>query len=426
MKKVYIIGIGMGSPDGITIEGRNKIEESRLLIGAKRMLDSFANKEQEKYDAISSDKIFNKIETVPDGTVISVLMSGDIGFYSGAKKLRELFEEKYGNFFGDQNLIVNYIPGISSFVYFLSKIGRAWEDVKPVSLHGREGTPVFFVQTNNKVFFLTDSQDNTVRKICQKLVIGGFGDAKIFVGEKLSYPDEKISEGYVRDFENQDFEPLSVIYVEREEPVRTGLIHNKTTLGIDDDLFERAKVPMTKEEVRTIAVSKLNIKDTDCVYDVGAGTGSVSIELAMACKRGEVYAIEINEEAVALIGQNKEKFKASNLHIISGEAPQAMQGLPVPDKAFIGGSKGNLKDIIESLLDKNPDIRIVATAVSLEAIAELTTLMKYFQFQDTQVVQMSVSKSKKLGSYNLMMGQNPVFLVSMQYAVRGREENVEK
>ena len=93
-----------------------------------------------------------------------------------------------------------------------------------------------------------------------------------------------------------------------------------------------------------------------------------------------------------------------------------MKNLPKPDKAFIGGSKGNLKEIISDLLEKNPNIRIVANAVSLEAISELTGLIKHFEFEDTQVVQMSVARSKKLGNYNLMMGQNPVFIVAMQHS----------
>lgn len=415
MKKVYVIGIGMGNPSGITLEGKLKIEESDLVIGAKRMLKAFATENQKQCDAITSADIFAQIEK-SDAKIISVLMSGDIGFYSGAKKLRELFVQNYGSFLGNDEVCVSYVPGISSFVYFLSKLGLPWEDVVPVSLHGRDNDPVQELRKHAKLFFLTDSDNNTVRKICQQINDAGFGKLQISIGEKLSYPDEKITTGKVEDFVNVEFESLSVIYLERKAQNDCEFLNFKDTLGINDEMFIRTKVPMTKEEVRTVSVSKMNLKDTDCVYDIGAGTGSVSIELAIACRKGEVYAVEIDEEAADLIGENKAKFGLSNLHVIRGAAPCAMKNLPKPDKAFIGGSKGNLKEIISDLLEKNPNIRIVANAVSLEAISELTGLIKHFEFEDTQVVQMSVARSKKLGNYNLMMGQNPVFIVAMQHS----------
>lgn len=414
MKKVNIIGIGMGNPTGITIEGKLKIEESNFLIGAKRMLEAFASENQKTCDAITSNQIFEQITNADDDSVISVLMSGDIGFYSGAKKLRETFEKAYGSFLGNADISINYIPGISSFVYFMSKLGMPWEDVKPISLHGRENDPIVELCKYNKVFFLTDSKDNTVRKICNKFQDNNFSDIKICIGENLSYPSEKITIGKISDFLDTDFDPLSVIYVEKNSEETLESFTSKATIGISDEMFIRAKVPMTKEEVRTLAVSKMNLQDTDCVYDIGAGTGSVSVELARVCKNGEVYSIEIEEEAVNLIYENKEKFKVGNLHVIHGGAPEAMENLPMPDKAFIGGSKGNLKEIIEDLLHKNPDIRIVATAVSLEAITELTGLIKHFEFAYNEIVQISVARSKKLGNYNLMMGQNPVFIVTMQ------------
>ncbi|MGP1569354.1 MAG: precorrin-6y C5,15-methyltransferase (decarboxylating) subunit CbiE [Eubacteriales bacterium] len=423
MKKVYIIGIGMGSPEGITVEGKLKIEESNLIIGAKRMLSAFAKKHQTKCDAITSADIFEQIKNAENDSVISVLMSGDIGFYSGAKKLREIFVKEYGNFLGNDEISINYIPGISSFVYFLSKLGMPWEDVVPVSLHGRETDPLGAILAHNKVFFLTDSKDNTVKKISKKFQDAGFNDLQICVGENLSYPNERITVGTTPDFVDTDFDPLSVMYVEKTTEKTDEILQFKSTLGINDELFIRTKVPMTKEEVRTVAVSKMNLKQTDCVYDIGAGTGSVSIELALTCKNGKVYAIEIDKDAVALIKENKDKFKASNLDVIYGGAPEAMSELPKPDKAFIGGSKGNLKEIIADLLMKNPDIRIVATAVSLEAIGELTSAIKHFEFVESEVVQLSVARSKKLGNYNLMMGQNPVFIVTMQYGKIKEELN---
>ncbi|MHC1723618.1 MAG: precorrin-6y C5,15-methyltransferase (decarboxylating) subunit CbiE [Aminipila sp.] len=410
MRKIYIVGIGMGNPDTITVKGKELISNSQALIGAKRMVESFLTENQLPVYAIAPDEILTWIEEHADIQKAAVLMSGDLGFFSGAKKLRTLIREKYGTIAGNEQIGFEYMPGISSLSYFSSAVGLAWEDTKIVSLHGRDDRDVSAVLNNEKTFFLTDGGNNTVKKICGRLVEAGMEYVSVFVGEKLSYEHEAITKGTALELSEKNFEPLSVMIVINEKALQ----RDKNTLGIRDEEFIRGDVPMTKEEIRTLTASKLNLKENDVVYDIGAGTGSVSIEMALACRYGDVYAIETNLEGIDLIHKNKDNFGVKNLHIIKGMAPEALEALPVPDKAFIGGSKGNLDDIINLLIMKNSNIRIVINVVALESLAETITCIKKYGFKDVDITQINVSKAKTLGHYNLMMGQNPVYIIAVQ------------
>ena len=189
--------------------------------------------------------------------------------------------------------------------------------------------------------------------------------------------------------------------------------------GINDNKFTRnheneTVVPMTKSEIRAICLSKLMIDDGCVCWDIGAGTGSVTVEMAMAAPKGKVYAVEMKENALELIRANIKKFGLNNVEIVSGKAPEACRDLPAPDRVFIGGSSDNAKEIISFVLSKNPDARIVASAVSLESLAEFTSCMKEFGFSDSEVISVQVARSKKAGDYSLMTALNPVYIFSMQ------------
>ena len=171
---------------------------------------------------------------------------------------------------------------------------------------------------------------------------------------------------------------------------------------------------MTKSEVRAVALSKLRLTERAVCYDIGAGTGSVAIEMALQAKYGHVYAVERRDDAVELLKKNQAAFHVENLTGVSGTAPEACRNLPAPTHVFIGGSAGNLRDILSMLLAKNSHVRIVATAVSLESIAELTACMKDFAFTEAEAVSVQIARGKKAGPYHLMTGQNPVYIFTMQ------------
>lgn len=178
-----------------------------------------------------------------------------------------------------------------------------------------------------------------------------------------------------------------------------------------DELFIRGDVPMTKSEVRSVSISKLELEPDSVLYDVGAGTGSVSIEASRILTRGRVYAIEKSAEAVYLIKANKDKFCANCLDIVEGTAPEAMEGLEAPTHAFIGGTSGSMDEVLALVLQKNPRVRIVINVITLESLAEVLSWLKKRSIAG-EIVQLQVSKGRVAGEYHLMMGQNPVFVVS--------------
>jgi precorrin-6Y C5,15-methyltransferase (decarboxylating) len=170
---------------------------------------------------------------------------------------------------------------------------------------------------------------------------------------------------------------------------------------------------MTKSEVRAVSLSKLAPPEDALIWDVGAGTGSVSVECAFAAPKGTVWAIEKEADACLLIRQNAAKFRVGNLTVVEGTAPEALADLPAPTHVFIGGSSGNLSEIIALILEKNPAARIVLSAVTLETQAEAAECAKKFGFETYETVTVSVARSKKMGRYHMMTAQNPVTVVTL-------------
>lgn len=406
MKKLWIIGIGMGNPDTMTQEALKKIGQSQAVTGAKRIVESVGPVAARTHYAIDPAEILTWLREQEDVEEAAVLMSGDTGFFSGTKKLAALAQRE-----GDWQ--VEVIPGISSLQYFCAKLKTSWDDVKIISLHGRSSTFTGEVQSHEKVFFLTD-REHTPAYICRSLTEAGMGHVQVFAGQQLSYPEERILSGTAAELQDQSFDPLSVVLVQNPGVNQTAAQNKIITHGLPDDVFIRGKVPMTKQEVRSVTLSKLGICPEDVIYDVGAGTGSVSVEMALQAFKGHVYAIETKDEALRLIEANREKLGAWNLTAVQGMAPEAFLPLPPPDKAFIGGSKGNMDDIIAALLEKNPHIRISVNVIALESLAEAVKSFEHHGLEDVDIVQISAARAKELGKYHLMTGQNPVFILTAQ------------
>jgi precorrin-6Y C5,15-methyltransferase (decarboxylating) len=182
--------------------------------------------------------------------------------------------------------------------------------------------------------------------------------------------------------------------------------------GFPDELFIRGDVPMTKQEVRAVSLSKLQLAAADIVYDIGAGTGSVSVEAALKVRKGMVWALEKDPGAVEIIEKNKKKFGAANMKIMQTAAPAGLETLPSPDKVFIGGSGGNLKEILNLLYRKNPEARIVINAVTLETLNQAVDYYRTRPAYDLEIVHIIVAKARSLGGLHLMTGQNPVYILT--------------
>lgn len=402
-QKISLVGIGMGAEKTLTLEGKKALNEAELLIGAKRMTEAVQKPGQMVLHEYRSEKIVEYIREHPKYRTVAIALSGDVGFYSGAKKLIDQLD---GN--------VEVICGISSVVYFMSKIGLSWDDAKIVSAHGRNCNLISLIRHNPKVFSILGTEDG-VAVLASRLVYYGMGDVTLYVGENLSYENEKIFHDKAANLTEYRGDALSVVTACNEKATPMSAVH-----GISDGEFLRGKVPMTKEEVRTVSLSKLRLSEDSVCYDVGAGTGSVSVEMALRAWMGQVYAIEKKEDALALLKENKKKFAVDNLVIIPGVAPEAMTELPAPTHAFIGGSSGNMQDIINLLLEKNPKVRIVINCITLETVTEAMNAIRDFGLEDVDIVQLAAARSKSIGRYHMMMGENPIYIISCS----GRGEEI--
>ena len=392
-KKVSLIGIGV-SKDTYTKMATERVRSADLVIGAPRMLESADTEGKATLNEYISDKIVKYLEENTRYNNIAVLFSGDIGFYSGATKLGlALDREKYD---------VEYICGISSVVYFCSRIGETWQDVHLISGHGREVNIIGNVDRYGKVFSLLQDGES-VRKLCDDLNKYGLGDVNITIGCDFGSDSERIFSGKPSDIRDCEFGKLCVALIKNDSP-------RNPVSGISDAEFIRGDAPMTKSEVRMLSVAKLRIDSDSIIYDIGAGTGSVSIELAQSAIDGKVYAIEMKDAAADLIEENKLKFRTPNVEVIRGTAPESMTDLPAPTHAFIGGSSGNLKDIVKCLLDKNPNIRMVINAVTLETAGEIVSVIKELDLCEEEIISVSVDRTRKVGRYHLMDAQNPVYI----------------
>lgn len=402
-QKISLVGIGMGAEKTLTLEGKKALNEAELLIGAKRMTEAVQKPGQMVLHEYRSEKIVEYIREHPKYRTVAIALSGDVGFYSGAKKLIDQLD---GN--------VEVICGISSVVYFMSKIGLSWDDAKIVSAHGRNCNLISLIRHNPKVFSILGTEDG-VAVLASRLVYYGMGDVTLYVGENLSYENEKIFHDKAANLTEYRGDALSVVTACNEKATPLSAVH-----GISDGEFLRGKAPMTKEEVRTVSLSKLRLSEDSVCYDVGAGTGSVSVEMALRAWMGQVYAIEKKEDALALLKENKKKFAVDNLAIIPGVAPEAMTELPAPTHAFIGGSSGNMQDIINLLLEKNPKVRIVINCITLETVTEAMNAIRDFGLEDVDIVQLAAARSKSIGRYHMMMGENPIYIISCS----GRGEEI--
>lgn len=399
---IYLIGIGMGNPESLTIEAGKAIRDADVLIGAARMTEPF-REEKKVYHDYKAEEIVKVLQVQESTSKIAILMSGDVGFYSGAKKLIKAIEK--ASFYKESEFTV--LPGISSVVSFCAKLHMSWDDVKLISVHGREANLVGYVRRFPKVFALMYGREQ-LSDFVERLREYDMGYVKIHVGQKLSYPDESvftIIPDEIGDIPNID--PLYVVLIENDKACDDSLY------GISDDEFIRTKIPMTKSDVRTLSIAKLGLKPDSVLFDIGAGTGSISIEASRKLIDGRVYAIERKTEAIELINKNIRKFAADNVSPVEGKAPLVLKKLPVPTHAFIGGSGGNMEKIIDFLLAENPDIRIVINATALNTIGEVSEIIRKREWE-ADITSVSIAKSREIGGYQMMTAQNPVYIIALE------------
>lgn len=443
--QITLAGIGMGAEALLTEEVRNRIAEADYVFGAKRMVESIkklCKQNVKTYNCYLSKDIIPVIENIQENSAkIVILFSGDTGFYSGCEKLyNELCKHKgMGK--------AEVLPGISSLSMLSARTGISWQDAKILSTHGVE--PALWksrlldaAKREKKTFFLTSGVAD-VQEI-GNLLNSEFAkeewkNLKIYLGYQLSYPQEWVrcltvdelcklmnrdhNDGWQDSLQNSlQEDPLDQLQDKPEEGLYVGMLLNehpkkhRLTPGYPDDMFIRGQVPMTKEEVRSVSICKLHLTEDAVVYDIGSGTGSVSVEIAALSPRVQVYAMEVNGEAVSLLEENCKQFSLHNVRCIRTKAPDGLEDLPVATHAFIGGSKGNLWEILWTLYRKNNHMRIVVNAVSMETICQMQELLKELPVEQEEILQLSVTKTKQLGSYHMLQAANPVYIYAFTFA----------
>ena len=282
---------------------------------------------------------------------------------------------------------------------FVLSLSAAFAEGEASAPAASEGSGSGTVQTGGEGGTASGGEQSPAA-LCQQLVEAGLGALSVAIGERLSYEDERIATMTAEEGAKWDGSALAVLTVWPAPSCK------RSTPGFPDEAFIRGKVPMTKRMIRMSVLGLLNPQDDEVCWDVGAGTGSVSVELSMFARR--VYAIEKKPEAVDLLRQNREEFCAYNMRIVEGEAPAALQGLETPDVVFIGGSSGRIGAILDCL--PQTGVRLCVTAVTLETLEDARKAMESAGFAP-QITQVAVTDIKPVGDYHMMDSQNPVFII---------------
>ena len=399
---IHLVGMGPGAPEKLTAETIIILKKADLIAGSVRMLEQ-ARKvvsdldEKTTLASFRNEEIIQFIEEHPECTNIAILYSGNVGRYSGAESMRRRLMQEYMTF------DLKMIPGISASTEFLTKLGIPEKDVLVESVHGREVRLIPLIKTHRYVLVFLGEGD-TVTETAKKLMEYGMN------------LEEEIRVGSPREFVEQPVTGLAIALFENPEAKA-----EPKSFGIPDEEFIRGKVPMTKRDVRMLSLSRLELEEDSIVYDVGAGTGSVSVEIGQHIPYGTVYAIEREDEALALLEENKKKFSIDNMEIVRGEAPQALEELPDPDAVFIGGSGGNLGAVIEAVLAKNPFAPIVINTITLESMALMVELKEQFRDNyDFEITEFAVTHLAEAGSVHMRRPDTPVMIIKIK-AREGRQ-----
>lgn len=417
MRKVTIIGAGPGNPDLLSRAALDAIDIADVVIGAHRALVGIdVPPDVVRCELVKTADIVAALTDAASWQRAVVVMTGDVGLFSGARRLVEALS-------GDAQVDVRVVPGISSASYLAARLARPWQDWRFASAHGVACDIVAEAERAGELFLATSGGEDPSR-LSGELVQAGFGDARVTVAERLSYPDERITCATASEIAGQTFDDLNVMLIEfaggAGSPAGASRAASSrwpyASSGIPDELFIRGDVPMTKQEVRAVALAKLRLTATDTVWDVGAGTGSVSIEAALVARAGSVWAVERNAAGVRLIRENADAFGCGNVHAVPGVAPEALAKLPVPDAVFVGGSAGELPSIVEAALEKNSQVRLCVPCVTVETLTEACALLSGSRFKGLEACQVSAARAEAVGSHHLMKAQNPVFLVSARGA----------
>jgi len=403
-QKIAIIGINEDGISGLSKKAIDQIKSADVIIGGKRHINLVSQillqNQKITYIGANISSTLDEIESyIKEGKRIVVLNSGDPLFFGFAKNLFERFGKD----------IFEVIPNLSSLQLAFARIKETWDDAKIISIHSKASSLDDFlwdIVENEKIFILTSGKDDP-KKIAEFLEKNNISVKKFFVLENLGGENERVLELNTKDVSKYDFSPLNVVIILKDKEERT--FH----IGEEDENFISKDGLITKSEIRAIVLSKLCLKKNSVVWDIGGGSGSVSIECALMARKGKVYCIEKRKDLIDTIKENKEKFKAKNLIIVHGEAPQILENLEDPDSVFIGGGGEKIEDIMQECLKREKLKNLVANFVVPSHFIRAKEFLEKKGF-NPECLFINVMKLKKIDRFEKFEEKTNLFLLNVK------------
>ncbi|MFO0896587.1 MAG: precorrin-6y C5,15-methyltransferase (decarboxylating) subunit CbiE [Pirellulales bacterium] len=409
--KVYILGIGDDGLGGLTSAARKLVDEAELLVGDQANLSLVPAGKAERVTVGADLEAVVKRISAAAGKRTAVLASGDPLFYGVARYLCEkLGKERF-----------EVLPHVSSMQLAFARVKESWEEAYLTNLASHKLAQVIDkIRIADKVgLFTTDEQ--TPAAVAQGLLDRGIDYFSAYVCENLGSPDERVTQGELRELAEQEFSRLNVMILMRKPnvPDRPSDWAGRRLFGNPDEAFRQSRPKqglLTPAEIRSLALAELELQPTSIVWDVGAGSGSVAIEAASIASAGTTYAIERDQEDHQLILANVEKFGVKNLVPVLGPAPEAWSGLPDPDCVFVGGHGREVNRLVElSFARLKPGGRLVANVGSIENLAAVHETLQR-QTGDVKLWMVNVSRGAHQLERMRFVALNPSFLLAARKA----------
>ena len=398
MDSIYVIGTGVEGEEGFSQRVLDLIGKAEILMGTASQLELFRDSTAEK--RVIGETLGEYVEELKKtGRRVVILASGDPLFFGiGRYLLRNLPEKR-----------LEFVPNVSFVQYAFAKIKEPWDDAVFVPTQGRNiKNVVDRIVANDKAAVLTD-ETNTPAAIAAELIERGRDGYRAFLCENLGTTQERIVDSSVRGLLEIPAAPLNVLILIKEyEAAGEGYI---PTLGIPDEEFAGVKKQMTREEIRVITLGKLKLRHDMTLWDVGAGSGSISIEADHLLPNGRIFAIERNPQCLPFLKENLQKFNVRNVVPINGEAPRCLEDLPDPDRVFIGGSGGNLWEILSGIDARlSPSGRIVLNATTLDTLTATTEFFDNAGYQ-VEVTAVNIARTRPFTDYKMFEAYDPVYVI---------------
>jgi precorrin-6Y C5,15-methyltransferase (decarboxylating) len=408
---VTVVGVGPGSREYLLPAAAEAVNEADLLVGGKTALALFAPLKKEHL-LLGSD-LKGALDYVAEARKtkrVAVLLSGDPGFFSFLPRLKQRF--------GMENLRV--IPGVSSLQLACARIGLQWQDLCCISVHGRDLSRLDAVGNASKVAVLTDNRYSPA-VVCRYFLEQGANFSTVWVFTNLGQPDELITQTDLAAGAQLVDRGNSIVILLKDEaaavrePLDDGWV-SVVTPGLPNSLFLQGDVAISQEEVRALVLCKARLRRGMVVYEIGAGSGSWTVELARLISPGRVYAVEKNPEAVELVRANLKKFGLNNAEVAAGEAPAACAGFPQADCVLVGGSGGRLEEVISAAQNwLRPGGTLLLSAVTPDTFSTAWQQLQGAGWEQQEAVLLHLSRVAPRGRARIWQGENPVFLLQARY-----------